>query len=52
MGMAFRGNIWCFKDEPDTNPTDIAEPSFAASKTQYEHEMLTMVTTLLDHHHT
>jgi len=36
MGMAFRGNIWCFKDELDTDLTDTAEPSFAASKTQYE----------------
>jgi len=52
MGLAFRGNIWCFKDEPDTNPMDNVEPSSAASRTHYEQEMLRMVTTLLDHHQT
>ncbi|QCD79144.1 hypothetical protein DEO72_LG1g2783 [Vigna unguiculata] len=52
MGMAFRGNIWCFKDEPDAKPADNAEPSSAASQTLYKQEMLRMVTTLLDHHHT
>jgi len=52
MGMAFWGNIWCFKDEPDAEPVDTVELSSTASQTPYEQEMLRMVTTLLDHHHT
>jgi len=58
MGMAFRGNIWGFNNEPDAKlvdivkPVDTAEPSSTASQTPYEKEMLRMVTTLLDYHHT
>jgi len=53
MGMAFRGNIWCFKDKTDEEQADNVESSPAvASYTAYEQEMLCVVTTLLDHHQT
>ena len=36
MGMSFRGTTWCFKDEPDTDLVDTAEPSSTATRTHYE----------------
>jgi len=52
MGMAIWGNIWCFKDEPTEEQANTVEPSYVASHTAYEQEMMRMVTTLLDHHQT
>jgi len=52
MGMSFRGNTWCFKDEPDNDPVDAADASSSATRTHYEQEMLRMVTTLFDQHQT
>ena len=52
MGMSFRGNTWCFKDEPDNDPVYAADASSSATRTHYEQEMLRMVTTLFNQHQT
>ncbi|QCD86043.1 hypothetical protein DEO72_LG3g564 [Vigna unguiculata] len=52
MGMSFKGNAWCFKDELDNDPEDAADASSSATRTHYEQEMLCMVTTLFDQHQT
>jgi len=52
MGMSFRGNTWCFKDEPDNDPVDAVDASSSATRTHYVQEMLRMVTALFDQHQT
>jgi len=52
MGMSFRGTTWSFKDEPDNDFMDAAKAPSDATRTHYEQEMLRIVTTLFDHHHT